>query len=72
MEVRTNGYAGNASTTPTSKRLSTTASTPCLQQPQHGIALAASPRFADPVNRLGCLRGIAALTGLALTVEIGD
>ena len=37
--VRTrNGYAGNASTTPTSKRLSTTASTPCWQQPQHGIA----------------------------------
>ena len=27
---------------------------------------------ADPVNRLGCLRGISALTGLALTVEIGD
>jgi hypothetical protein len=34
--------------------------------------VAASPRFADPVNRLGCLRGIFALTGLALTVEIGD
>ena len=34
--------------------------------------MAASPRFADPVNRLGCLRGISALTGLALTVEIGD
>jgi transposase len=34
--------------------------------------VAASPRFADPVNRLGCLRGISALTGLALTVEIGD
>jgi len=33
--------------------------------------LAASPRFADPVNRLGCLRGIPALTGLALTMEIG-
>jgi transposase len=33
--------------------------------------VAASPRFADPVNRLGCLRGISALTGLALTVEIG-
>ena len=29
-------------------------------------------RFADPVDRLGCLRGISALTGLALTVEIGD
>ena len=36
------------------------------------IVVAASPRFADPVNRLGCLRGISALTGLALTVEIGD
>jgi transposase len=36
------------------------------------IEVAASPRFADPVNRLGCLRGISALTGLALTVEIGD
>jgi transposase len=35
-------------------------------------AVAASPRFADPVNRLGCLRGISALTGLALTVEIDD
>ena len=34
--------------------------------------VASSPRFADPVNRLGCLRGISALTGLALTVEIGD
>ena len=36
------------------------------------MVVAASPRFADPVNRLGCLRGISALTGLALTVEIGD
>jgi transposase len=36
------------------------------------LGVAASPRFADPVNRLGCLRGISALTGLALTVEIGD
>jgi transposase len=34
--------------------------------------VAESPRFADPVNRLGCLRGISALTGLALTVEIDD
>ena len=34
--------------------------------------VAASPRFADAVNRLGCLRGISALTGLALTVEIGE
>ena len=32
----------------------------------------ASPRWADPVDRLGCLRGISALTGLALSVEIGD
>ena len=36
------------------------------------VTVAASPRWADPVNRLGCLRGISALTGLALTVEIGD
>jgi transposase len=36
------------------------------------MVVAASPRYADPVNRLGCLRGISALTGLALTVEIGD
>ena len=36
------------------------------------VTVAASPRWADPVDRLGCLRGISALTGLALTVEIGD
>jgi transposase len=36
------------------------------------VEVAALPRFADTVNRLGCLRGIFALTGLALTVEIGD
>ena len=36
------------------------------------VAVAASPRCADPVDRLGCLRGISALTGLALSVEIGD
>jgi transposase len=35
------------------------------------IQVAALPRF-DMVSRLGCLRGISALTGLALTVEIGD
>ena len=34
--------------------------------------VAASPRFADQVDRLGCLRGVSALTGLALSVEIGD
>ena len=39
---------------------------------QQILDVAASARFADPVNRLGCLRGISALTGLALTVEIGD
>jgi hypothetical protein len=38
---------------------------------QQITVVAASPRFADPVNRLGCLRGISALTGLALTVESG-
>ena len=36
------------------------------------LQVAALPRFADTVNRLGCLRGISALTGLALRVEIGD
>lgn len=36
------------------------------------LEVAAWLRFADPVNRLGCLRGISALTGLALTVAIGD
>jgi transposase len=36
------------------------------------VAVAATPRWADQVDRLGCLRGISALTGLALTVEIGD
>ena len=36
------------------------------------VAVAASPRWADTVDRLGCLRGISALTGLALAVEIGD
>jgi transposase len=36
------------------------------------VEVATSPRFVDTVDRLGCLRGISALTGLALTVEIGD
>jgi transposase len=36
------------------------------------VTVAASPRWAGQVDRLGCLRGISALTGLALTVEIGD
>jgi transposase len=35
-------------------------------------AVAASARWADAVDRLGCLRGVSALTGLALSVEIGD
>lgn len=34
--------------------------------------LAADSSFSPLVNRLGCLRGIGALTGLALAVEIGD
>jgi transposase len=34
--------------------------------------LAANSSFTPVVNRLGCLRGISALTGLALAVEIGD
>jgi transposase len=36
------------------------------------VQIATAPRWADAVDRLGCLRGISALTGLALTVEIGD
>jgi transposase len=36
------------------------------------VVVAASPRWSDSVDRLGCLRGISALTGLALSVEIGD
>ena len=36
------------------------------------VTIAASPRWSDQVDRLGCLRGISALTGLALSVEIGD
>jgi transposase len=34
--------------------------------------LAAEPPFAEVVGRLVCLRGVATLTALALTVEIGD
>jgi transposase len=36
------------------------------------VELAAEPPFADTVARLVCLRGVATLTALALTVEIGD
>ena len=72
------GCAGNASTTPTRAAfdhrfdavLAATAGRDRLDE--QILDVAASPRFADPVNRLGCLRGISALTGLALTVEIGD
>ena len=35
-------------------------------------AMAADSRFTPLVRRLGCLRGVGALTGLALAVEIGD
>ena len=34
--------------------------------------LAADSEFTPVVNRLGCLRGISTLTGVALAVEIGD
>lgn len=34
--------------------------------------LAADSEFTPVVNRLGCLRGISTLTGMALAVEIGD
>ena len=36
------------------------------------VELASEPPFADTVGRLVCLRGVASLTALALTVEIGD
>jgi transposase len=35
-------------------------------------AMAADSEFTPVVRRLGCLRGISTLTGLALAVEIGD
>ena len=35
-------------------------------------AMAADSEFTPMVRRLGCLRGISTLTGLALAVEIGD
>src|SRR5665809_115715 len=35
-------------------------------------AMAADSEFTPLVQRLGCLRGIGNLTGLALTVELGD
>jgi len=35
-------------------------------------AMAADSEFTTVVRRLGCLRGIGALTGLALAVEIGE
>ena len=39
----------------------------------HAIAeLAEQPPFAELVGRLCCLRGVATLTALALTVELGD
>lgn len=34
--------------------------------------MAANSEFTPTVRRLGCLRGISSLTGLALAVEIGD
>ena len=36
------------------------------------VAIAGEPPFADTVARLVCLRGVATLTALALTVELGD
>jgi transposase len=36
------------------------------------VELAAASEFTPVVRRLGCLRGIATLTGFALAVEIGD
>jgi transposase len=36
------------------------------------VAMAASGEYAAVVRRLGCLRGVATLTGFGLAVEIGD
>jgi len=36
------------------------------------VELAGEPPFAEVVGRLVCLRGVATLTALALTVELGD
>jgi len=36
------------------------------------VELAAEPPFVEIVGRLVCLRGVATLTALALTVELGD
>lgn len=36
------------------------------------VEIAAEPPFAEVVGRLVCLRGVATLTALALTVELGD
>lgn len=36
------------------------------------VAMAADSEYTAVVNRLGCLRGVATLTGFALAVEIGD
>lgn len=35
-------------------------------------AMAADCEFTQTLQRLGCLRGIGTLTGLALAVEVGD
>ena len=50
--------------------LATTARRDHLDQQIH--AAAADSEFTALVRRLGCLRGIATLTGFALAVEIGD
>src|SRR4051812_32577964 len=36
------------------------------------VEIAAEPPFAEIIGRLVCLRGVATLTSLALTVELGD
>ena len=36
------------------------------------LTMAAEPAWAPVVTRLGCLRGVATLTGFGLAVEIGD
>src|SRR3954466_11885261 len=72
------GCGGNDPTMPAPRQPSThfdavltaTAAWDCLYE--QIVTVAASPHCSDSVDRLGCLRGISALTALALSVEIGD
>jgi hypothetical protein len=73
------GCAGNGSTTPTKRRRLTTISTRCSARPRCGIASMSRsrrwpPHPGSPTRWIGWVVCAAspALTGLALTVAIGD